>query len=289
MLCSRPFKPGNMEFGCGQCMPCRLNKRREWTGRLLLEASSHSENMFITLTYDDANLPDDVSVRHMQLFFKRLRKRLTPILIRHYYVGEYGDRTARPHYHAAIFGASCPETYLNAQKLHRHKFYSPVAQSLIKSWPFGNIHVGTVTPASMAYNCSHITKKWKNEHPALKGRKPEFARMSLQPAIGVPAIKAISAFLTTNEGSKYLVNNGDIATVIRNAGLKYPIGRTLTRKIRESIGMESRTPDPKLDLFVAKQYLERLDMTPDQLQALRCSDERKANQTFKQSENRKTI
>ena len=65
----------------------------------------HPHNAYITLTYNDDHLPANGSLqpRDLQLFWKRLRKARTPG-IRYYACGEYGDQTARPHYHAIIFG-----------------------------------------------------------------------------------------------------------------------------------------------------------------------------------------
>jgi len=50
---------------------------------------------------------DSLIKRDVQLFVKRLRKDQDArglAKIRYYLVGEYGDQTKRPHYHAAIFG-----------------------------------------------------------------------------------------------------------------------------------------------------------------------------------------
>ena len=90
---------------CGQCCACRLNKSRDWATRCVLEAKMHDENCFITLTYNDENLPKDYGLckEDLTLFFKRLRKN-TGEKIRYYAAGEYGDLYGRPHYHACLFG-----------------------------------------------------------------------------------------------------------------------------------------------------------------------------------------
>ena len=105
-LCKKPFRG----FGCGQCLPCRIVKRRIWTHRIMLEAQMHEKCSFLTLTYDPENEPpgrtldpDDV-----QLWMKRFRERLRSeygIFVRQYLIGEYGDETQRPHYHSAPFGS----------------------------------------------------------------------------------------------------------------------------------------------------------------------------------------
>ena len=91
--------------GCGQCIHCRANRRREWVLRILLELEKHEFNTFLTLTYDDVHLPADQSLKteHLTNFFKRLRYKVD-YPIRYYAVGEYGEETERPHYHVALFG-----------------------------------------------------------------------------------------------------------------------------------------------------------------------------------------
>ena len=117
MLCKRPYMyKGVLAAGCGQCLPCRINRRRKWTYRMLFEAMKHDHSAFITLTYENA--PEFYGVQtldpeHTKRFIDRLRKRLKrdtslphyfPKKIRYFLVGEYGDESDRPHYHLALFG-----------------------------------------------------------------------------------------------------------------------------------------------------------------------------------------
>ena len=71
-------------------------------------------SFFVTLTYDDDHLTfaDDEAClckSDMQLFVKRLRKRLEPKTLKYYCVGEYGEQwrpltpKGRPHYHMLLF------------------------------------------------------------------------------------------------------------------------------------------------------------------------------------------
>lgn len=103
-----------LEFPCGRCKACRMNRTREWSLRLIMEARSYpiSDVAFVTLTYNDEHLPlfDDgqfvvgnLFKRDVQLFIKRLRKFLD-YPVRYFLVGEYGSLTSRPHYHALFFG-----------------------------------------------------------------------------------------------------------------------------------------------------------------------------------------
>lgn len=101
--------------GCGHCVACKMRRTREWTLRLIMESQEWSPERicFVTLTYSPAYLPlvfdEDGNCqptlvhRNVQLFFKRLRRRID-YPIRFFCVGEYGSLTGRSHHHAVIFG-----------------------------------------------------------------------------------------------------------------------------------------------------------------------------------------
>jgi len=60
----------SLQLACGQCVGCRLERSRQWAVRCMHEAQMHSENCFITLTYDAEHLPRFMSLRYrdFQLF-----------------------------------------------------------------------------------------------------------------------------------------------------------------------------------------------------------------------------
>ena len=82
---------GDIEIPCGQCIGCRMRRASDWTIRVMHEASLHSENCFVTLTYGRDKLPPDGSLEHrdFQLFMKRLRFHAKRP-VRFYMCGEYG-------------------------------------------------------------------------------------------------------------------------------------------------------------------------------------------------------
>ena len=67
-----------IKLPCGRCIGCRLERSRQWALRLVHEKRFHEESAFITLTYDENNLPEggSLEVKHFQDFMKRLRKRV---------------------------------------------------------------------------------------------------------------------------------------------------------------------------------------------------------------------
>lgn len=47
----------SVDIPCGHCIGCRISRSRDWACRLMLELKDHDEAWFVTLTYDDRNLP----------------------------------------------------------------------------------------------------------------------------------------------------------------------------------------------------------------------------------------
>ena len=105
--------PLYLEVPCGHCSSCIMRKKNDYKNKLILEQSCHNcPPLFLTLTYNDENLPEDgVSVKDVQLFLKRWRSYIDyhhPESIRFRYVchSEYSPEKGRPHYHLLIFGFS---------------------------------------------------------------------------------------------------------------------------------------------------------------------------------------
>lgn len=103
-------KKGNLdeeiEIPCGKCIHCRLEDSRVKAVRCTHEASCFDNNCFITLTYDNGNVPADGSLvkKHFQDFMKNVRYRLVP-------TNPYTPRSLP----AAYFSES-------ARELHRLRF-----------------------------------------------------------------------------------------------------------------------------------------------------------------------
>ena len=193
-----------MEVPCGQCMGCRLSRTASWASRIQHEAQLYDKNAFVTLTYDNEHLPDDYSlnIKHLQKFFKRLRKYVEPEKIRFYACGEYGDidqvknpieklmyqqkypgtTLARPHFHAIIFNY-WPDDCELLQETNYGNLYK--SDRLAKIWKNGYTTIGSCTFESAAYCASYCTKKLNGDKAEnhYQGRKPEFGTMSRKPGI----------------------------------------------------------------------------------------------------------
>lgn len=181
---------------CGRCIGCKLERSRQWALRCKHEATLHEENCFLTLTFSREHLPVDYSVhpRHMQLFFKKLRKSLHPKKVRFFLGAEYGDQNLRPHYHVILFGHDFHDKRLYETTPRGDKLYTSKQLSVL--WPYGLATLGAVTFESAAYTARYATKKitgpqasdfYLREHPDhhfICRVRPEFALMSRRPGIG---------------------------------------------------------------------------------------------------------
>jgi hypothetical protein len=187
-----PYDP--IQVACGQCIGCRLERSRVWAVRCIHEASLYPNNCFVTLTYDDASLPEFYNINsglvyeHFQLFMKRLRERFVPKCpfpkghesreewlmmnrIRFYMCGEYGDDFSRPHFHALLFNFDFSDKYYwtnrNGNRYYRSSVLDGMPRYSIDRgqvssealWPYGNCEIGDVTFNSAAYVARYIMKK----------------------------------------------------------------------------------------------------------------------------------
>lgn len=249
MLCQKPYRPSpGLEFACGLCLPCRINRRKEWTCRALLEASAHQVNSFLTLTLDDEHCPADgsLSKEPYQAFLSRWRFAFGPV--RYMMVGEYGSRTRRPHFHALFFGQS------------------PNPMQLREAWGNGHVDVGTLTMQSVSYVTGYLLKKRvgsTNTGPS--SLMPEFLRASLKPGIGASALDMLERLHYEEFGAKYIAEHRDVMRMVRFGGRIFPIGRYLTRKLRERVGLPEKDP---LRTERAFSEMKLVRSTPDLLERL---------------------
>lgn len=209
------YKPEVMLIPCGQCIGCRIRQREDWTTRIELEARDYpkEEVWFITLTYDDDHvpgmivktgeimrkvqytwkpgekLPGSVQIllyEDIQKFLKRLRKAYRGKL-RYFVAGEYGEQTARPHYHMILYGWR-PTDLKNLYKIHHNGYYT--SKWLEDLWGMGQIQIAQAVPETYRYVAGYVTKKMyeidgkkANAYYELGQTKP-FACMSLKPGLG---------------------------------------------------------------------------------------------------------
>lgn len=256
--CRNPFIKDGLAFPCGNCEPCLWSRRQLWAFRLQMEAMCHEHSAFVTLTYSDENVPRTVdgvptlAPEHYRSWLKviRERERQEGRFFRFYAVGEYGDRSHRPHYHFMLFGFQpCIHGRTRRDPINNQCRRDCCCRcSLVHdTWARGIVEVGEVNRDSCGYIAGYVMKKMTRfDDPRLNGRNPEFARMSNRGGLGLPRI-------------------GDIAEGIKFHGLEYldtcallsgnkrkPLGRYLTRKLREALGKDGDTPKEVLEAMAAE-------------------------------------
>lgn len=192
---------GTIIIPCGKCIGCLLDKSKTWGIRGLLESQQWKNNCFITLTYNNENLPKDKNLHKedVQNFLKRLRKHYTGIEprlwknkiefpIRYFYSGEYGSEnyTMRPHFHLGIF--NWRPTDLKFWKTNEYGDNIYISEQVSKIWTNPDTHkkMGFITVEDMNYYTAqyiarYTTKKCFNDHDEIikaKGLKKEFIETS---------------------------------------------------------------------------------------------------------------
>ena len=186
-----------VEVACGSCRGCRADHAKQWQLRCIHEASLHERNSFLTLTYNDENLPVGGTLRHsdFQKFMKRLRKYIAPQRVSYYMVGEYGGRIGRPHYHCLLFGYDFDDKKI-AQRKKSYTVYR--SDTLGKIWTNGFNTVGEVNAKTAGYCTKYMVDKYTNKDPEevkkyYGGRMPPYAKMSTRPPIGKEWIRRYGA------------------------------------------------------------------------------------------------
>lgn len=197
-MCLRPvfLRDKRIAVPCGKCIECNIDKARVWAYRIALEASQYKKNCMVTLTYNDEHLPVDRSVNpyHLQLFLKRLRKKIYPRKVRFFACGEYGAKRLRPHYHVILFGEDFEDKYFfKNDKKGNPLFISPTLNNLWSELeflngkrvynPIGYAGIVDVTFEVAKYVAIYLQK------PPVDGRLRPFVRMSNRPGIGFNAIR----------------------------------------------------------------------------------------------------
>lgn len=242
---------------CGKCGACLSNKRFEWTFRLNQELKVCDSALFLTLTYDEANVPlgqDDIptlSKPDFQSFMKRLRHLPTTNPLRYYAVGEYGGETLRPHYHAIMFNLPFDmcEPYIEFYRANDVACYAPDISAI---WKKGFVSAGSVTPASIHYVTKYVISK-SNEY---EQRAKPFALISNRSGgIGKDYVTKHLDFHRGGDLRNYVVHNGYKFAIPRYYRPKLFTQRELEQMAASSI-MEG-------DVAYAKEIAKLAEFSPN--------------------------
>lgn len=193
------------QIPCGKCLGCRLDYAKRWSDRMILEYDHTKKAVFITLTYNDDNLPDPVINEEtgevcfplvkldVSTFMKNLRSRVPYVSrkekLRFFASGEYGPTTHRPHYHLILFGTDLEEIgniagleFAGKNELKQIYWNSPFLNNV---WNKGFVQVSEASYDTMNYVARYTAKKAQGDSYAKdNGIQEEFSLMSRNPGIG---------------------------------------------------------------------------------------------------------
>ena len=285
--CRRPYFVKNGDgkptlIPCGKCPTCKARRVSAWSFRLMQELKRSISAKFITLKYNDTNLPitrngyHTLSRRDLTLFFKKLRKQRTKAEnrsypIRYFAAGEYGGKIGRPHYHVILFNAT-PAQIAEAWTVRRN-VYTTVkykrkqahgrSDRKVKSeqkFSIGHVHYGSdkgVTEAAAGYTLKYILKPKQNYKFYDDDSESEFVRMSKGIGAGylTPAMVAYHLADLCNRMYCNLTDNKKISMP------RYYKDKIYTQKQRDQISQAARNKmaeDILSQLFKlsAKEYQE---------------------------------
>lgn len=209
-----------MKSSCKQCFGCRRKNACDWATRCVHEQSLHDCSSFITLTYDQQNIPSDRSLCHRdwQLFMKSFREDNPHVRIRQLMCGEYGEDLGRPHFHGIIFGH---DFYADRTPFKRgpggHMIYN--SSSLDRYWKRGWATVSDVCFESAAYVAGYCFKKINGDkalthyerYDPYTGEvfllRPEYNRASKFPPLGIAWLEKFHEEIFVNDD--HVVLSGD--------------------------------------------------------------------------------
>lgn len=195
-----------------------------------METKTSESAWFLTLTYNDDNLPRShesftpiLNPKDVRRYWARLRAtRGGGLKFRYYLCGEYGDRTLRPHYHAILFfGPANPAP-------------ADLEETLDRYWGKGHTLLAEANEQTFSYVSHYIIKKAKH----LEFEVPEYQTMSRNPALGTDFIHKLGdLYLNSKALQADLETTEDVRNCFRYNGQVWPIDPFMRNKLRDYVGV----------------------------------------------------
>lgn len=250
---------------CGKCYTCSKNRVDAWVFRMEQEQKRNLWSHFITLTYDNANVPispngfmtlDKGNGRkkegqkrresHFQIFIKELRKAYEGVNIKYYMCAEYGTERMRPHYHVIIYS----------------DIYELKKDFIQTLWKYGNVDWGDLTNNSASYVVGYLDKKKIIPIHNRDDRVPEYSIMS----------KGIGDNYITKETINWHNAQIDRNYLPKKDGYKIAMPRYYSKQIRSSAQTD-----------ILREYIIKTKEEEEQKQITRIGE----NEYFRQQEQSK--
>lgn len=146
------------DYSCGKCPACRATQANEKILKSIFAANEYlKKGQFLTLTYNDENLPNGLKHADFSGFMKRLRRADGTPDVKLFMAGEYGEKSGREHFHVLIYN---------------HNFD---IEKVAKAWGKGFVYDGTLSTKSIKYVSGYVSKKGYDPE---SGKRPPYGRMS---------------------------------------------------------------------------------------------------------------
>lgn len=190
---------------CGKCIICLQNRRKHWSFRLEQEYKTCQSAYFITLTYDDANLPfkygdkpecmniaewtvhggykdskfnrptPSLKKRDLFLFLKALRQFNTRDREKYESIAKLPKNSLKKaefkYYACGEYGSNTKRPHYHIILFNLNSWYTTdfVTSKILEIWKHGQVHIGGVSPASITYVAKYLINSYEenicNEKP----------------------------------------------------------------------------------------------------------------------------
>lgn len=182
MYRTRDIYGNPIKVPCGSCITCRRTQATWWSHRIQHDVATLDRlgigSSFITLTIESETTPV-LRKSDLQKFFKRLRKRRPDYPFRYAAIGDYGENTFRPHYHALLLG-----------------FPPELSADVRKCWKFGFIDVEPIASG----NINYVVRYMQTHTPS---QRKKFVDAGLQEPFSLKSRSIGSTLMRKVEDSRY--------------------------------------------------------------------------------------
>lgn len=167
-MCVNPrVHPNGLKTPCRQCWQCKENRTNDWIGRCIAERETAVAASVVTLTYGGGDVAESRFLRKsdMTAYIKNIRN--DGRKVRYFFVGEYGSKKGRAHWHCVLFWPE-PMPHRELRKNLQDEW-----------WPHGWSYWDAADAAGIRYVMKYINKEVSDDVAARSigmSRKPILGR-----------------------------------------------------------------------------------------------------------------
>ncbi len=240
---------------CGKCLNCKINKKRQWQARFILETIAYGTPSWITLTYRPEDEPLSITKEHLDKWIAKVRyynEQIHSNPIRYYCRAEYRPETGAPHYHVLLWNHRAT---IVPDRKNPARWYDPIIEI---AW---SDYGGTSTEDasfgrknSLLNRMDYITNYISEFGPKLiypEGMMEEKSFMSRMPALGTdaPTIELFAKSFLSSQGSRLIESYSGIPKVFNYQGKLWPIPKILKDKLSRHLEASGFFIDRVYDLY----------------------------------------